>query len=95
VTVSVTFGNQANAMIARRRLSFRPSLTETGEVIWTCGYPPDAGNTDREIGPNLTDVKPQFLPSECRWGSEQIQIFGSLRKVTITIARGTPKRRTA
>jgi type IV pilus assembly protein PilA len=64
--VSVTFGNQANPMIAGRRLSFRPSLTDTGAVIWTCGYRPEPENTNREVGSNLTDVKRQFLPSECR-----------------------------
>jgi Tfp pilus assembly major pilin PilA len=65
-TVSVTFGNQANSMIARHRLSFRPLLTGTSTITWTCGYWVRAENTDSEIGPNLTDVRPQFLPSECR-----------------------------
>ena len=65
-TVSVTFGDQANSMIARHRLSFRPLLTGDGTFTWTCGYWARAKNTDSEIGPNLTDVKPQFLPAECR-----------------------------
>jgi type IV pilus assembly protein PilA len=65
-TVSVTFGNQAHSMIARHHLSFRPSLSGAGTIIWTCGYWIEAKNTDSEIGPNLTNVKPQFLPSGCR-----------------------------
>jgi Tfp pilus assembly major pilin PilA len=65
-TVSVTFGNQANSLIARHILSFRPLLTDTGAIIWTCGYTVGGENADNAVGPNLTDVKPQFLPGECR-----------------------------
>lgn len=65
-TVSVTFGNQVNSMVARHRLSFRPLLTDTGAVMWTCGYVKRSEDTDSAIGPNLTDVKPQFLPAACR-----------------------------
>jgi Tfp pilus assembly major pilin PilA len=65
-TVSVTFGNEANSMIARHRLSFRPLLTDTGAIMWTCGYVERSENPRSAIGPNLTDVKPQFLPGACR-----------------------------
>jgi Tfp pilus assembly major pilin PilA len=65
-TISVTYGNRANPLIAGHVLSFRPSLTDTGAIIWTCGHPSRTQNPDTEIGPNLTDVKRQFLPAECR-----------------------------
>jgi type IV pilus assembly protein PilA len=65
-TVSVTFGNQANSLIARHILSFRPLLTATGAIMWTCGHAVGTENADSAVGPNLTDVKPQFLPSDCR-----------------------------
>jgi type IV pilus assembly protein PilA len=65
-TVSVTYGNRANPVLAGHVLSFRPSLTGTGAVMWTCGHASRTENPDAEIGPNLTDVKPQFLPAECR-----------------------------
>jgi Tfp pilus assembly major pilin PilA len=65
-TISVTYGNRANALIAGHVLSFRPSLTDTGAIIWTCGHASRTGNPDTEVGPNLTDMKPQFLPPECR-----------------------------
>jgi type IV pilus assembly protein PilA len=65
-TISVTYGNQANSLIAGRVLSFRPSLTDTGAIMWTCGHASRTENADTEIGPNLTDLKPQFLPAECR-----------------------------
>jgi Tfp pilus assembly major pilin PilA len=65
-TVSVTYGNRADSLIAGHTLSFRPSLTDTGAIMWTCGHASRTENSDTEIGPNRTDVKPQFLPPECR-----------------------------
>jgi type IV pilus assembly protein PilA len=67
-TISVTYGNRANPLIAGHVLSFRPSLTDTGAIIWMCGYANVAGegDPDNPIGAGLTDIKPQFLPGECR-----------------------------
>jgi Tfp pilus assembly major pilin PilA len=65
-TISVTYGNRANSLIAGHVLSFRPSLTETGAVVWTCGHASGSENLDRPVGPNLTDMQPHFLPAECR-----------------------------
>lgn len=65
-TVSVTYGNRANPILAGHVLSFRPSVTDTGAINWTCGRASRTENPDTEIGLNLTDVKPQFLPAECR-----------------------------
>ena len=67
-TVSVTYGNRANPLIAGRVLSFRPLVTGPGAITWTCGYANVSGREDpnNPIGPDLTDVKPQFLPGECR-----------------------------
>jgi Pilin (bacterial filament)/Protein of unknown function (DUF2628) len=65
-TISVTYGNHANSLLAGHLLSFRPSLTATGAIVWTCGHVIRTENTDTEFGPNLTDVKRQFLPAECR-----------------------------
>ena len=65
-TISVTYGNRANSLLAGHVLSFRPSLTDAGAIMWTCGRATRTENPDTEIGPNLTDVKPQFLPAECR-----------------------------
>jgi type IV pilus assembly protein PilA len=65
-TISVTYGNRANPIIVGHVLSFRPSVTDTGAINWTCGHASRTENPDAEIGPNLTDVKPQLLPVECR-----------------------------
>ncbi len=65
-TITVTFGNQANALIASRRLSFQPVLTGSDAIIWRCGYKAEAESADNEVGANLTDVPRKFLPAKCR-----------------------------
>jgi Tfp pilus assembly major pilin PilA len=65
-TVTVTFGNQANYLIAKRRLSFRPMTSGTDTIIWKCGYKSDADSADIEVGANLTDIPQKFLPAKCR-----------------------------
>jgi Tfp pilus assembly major pilin PilA len=65
-TITVTFGNQANSLIAKHRLSFRPMLTGTDTIIWRCGYKADAESAVSEAGANLTDIKPLFLPARCK-----------------------------
>lgn len=67
-TISVTYGNQANSLIANHRLSFRPLLGDNGLVLWTCGYSSPNGSEDsaNPPAPNLTDISFQFLPAACR-----------------------------
>lgn len=67
-TISVSFGNGANALIAGRVLSLRPTVINGGDVVWTCGYAQGTGD-DPESGPaggNATDVPTQYLPASCR-----------------------------
>jgi Tfp pilus assembly major pilin PilA len=65
-TVTATFGNQANLLIAKRRLSFRPMLSGTNTIIWRCGDKSGTENADNEVGANLTDIPKKFLPAKCR-----------------------------
>jgi Tfp pilus assembly major pilin PilA len=65
-TVSVTYGNQANPLLVGKVLSFRPSVTGIRTITWACGYAAQRENPDNDTGPNLTDVKPLFLPRDCR-----------------------------
>jgi hypothetical protein len=67
-TISLHFGNRASPLIANRMLSLRPSLTPTGAIVWTCGYAPQKGKDPpgTPAGPDLTNVEPRYLPSECR-----------------------------
>jgi hypothetical protein len=49
-------------------LSFRPSFSSTGAVVWTCGYHAPAGvDAPRAAaGPDLTNIAPKYLPIECK-----------------------------
>jgi len=66
--VNVTFGNNSNARIAGKRLTWRPIVvkdTPTTPMDWICGSTPvprgmDAGGT------NVTDIPPDALPPNCR-----------------------------
>jgi hypothetical protein len=51
-----------------RLLSFRPSLSSTGAVVWTCGYHTPAGvdMPKAGAGPDLTNIAPKYLPIECK-----------------------------
>jgi hypothetical protein len=64
-TVSATFGNHADPLIAGHTLSFRPTSGVGGPVMWMCGYA-RSENIDSTTGPNLTDVPRKFLPAGCR-----------------------------
>lgn len=80
-TLSMTFGNRANRMIAGTVLSLRPSLL-AGSLVWTCGYAQSAG-ADPWTGaadPSRTDIDARYLPRVCR---------GSQRPVT-TPTEATP-----
>jgi hypothetical protein len=51
-----------------RLLSLRPSLSSTGAVVWTCGYHSPAGVDvpNAGAGPDLTNIAPKYLPTECK-----------------------------
>jgi uncharacterized RDD family membrane protein YckC/Tfp pilus assembly major pilin PilA len=69
-TVLITFGDQANRLLARRNLALWPVLTDgNGTIVWVCGLgtPPD-GLPASEVAAarRLTDVPSRFLPTSCR-----------------------------
>jgi hypothetical protein len=49
-------------------LSFRPSLSSTGAVLWTCGYhtPVGVDAPKAGAGPDLTNIAPKYLPTDCK-----------------------------
>jgi hypothetical protein len=49
-------------------VSFRPSFSGTGAVVWTCGYHASAGVDvlNAPAGPDLTNIPPKYLPTECK-----------------------------
>ena len=76
--VGVTFGNDANALIANQQLFLTPYETAEGTVVWRCGAQPQptgGGGVLQPMGTlgggNISQyqpstVEPQYLPSTCR-----------------------------
>jgi type IV pilus assembly protein PilA len=70
-TITITFGNQANAdAIGGQTLSLRPTISDNGDVIWTCGYRNVIGNDPNSgaAGGDQTTVLEKYLPATCRQG---------------------------
>ena len=69
-TITITYGLQANANIAGKKLSIRPTVSPNGDVIWNCGYHTVAGADPAApasaAGTNATDITPKYLPQTCR-----------------------------
>jgi type IV pilus assembly protein PilA len=67
-TITITYGNRANNLVAEHVLSLRPAVGDGGAVVWSCGYGTPTGD-DPPTGPsgeNRTDIAAKFLPSACR-----------------------------
>jgi Tfp pilus assembly major pilin PilA/uncharacterized membrane protein YhaH (DUF805 family) len=70
-TILVTYGANANAMIAGRMLALQPYVLPDKTVAWRCGEgapPGGAGVMDRSAitSSGATDIDPRHLPSACR-----------------------------
>lgn len=75
-TITLTYGKAGHERIQRKRLSFRPYVTEGGDVGWLCGRAaePDDAYYDFEEGgrpsePGITSLPDKHLPSGCRAGA--------------------------
>ena len=68
-TLTVTFGNKANAAIATKLLSLRPGLDNASNVSWVCGkatIPAGVDLTKITTGADQTNVNPKYLPNSCK-----------------------------
>lgn len=69
-TITITYGNSANAAIAGLALSLRPMVSPNDDVIWICGKAanptgatnPASGSADADG----TTLLPKHLPASCR-----------------------------
>ena len=75
-TITLTYGKAGHERIQRKRLSFRPYVTEGGDVGWLCGRAAEPGDAyfDLEDGgqpsePGITSLPDKHLPSSCRAGA--------------------------
>ena len=73
-SVTITFGNEANADIASDTLTLTPYETIDGSIVWRCGYaPPPAGLNPMGTASGGTasshtnpTVESEYLPGSCR-----------------------------
>jgi hypothetical protein len=67
-TITIGYGNAALPALSGRLLSLRPVVSATGAVLWTCGYEqaPGADPPSAVATTGTTDIKPEFLPLDCR-----------------------------
>jgi type IV pilus assembly protein PilA len=69
-TIVVSFGANANEVIAGSVLAIQPYVMGDESVVWRCGHaaPPAGGVAMGAFGSvaDLTDIEPRHLPSACR-----------------------------
>ena len=70
-TITITYGNDANATILGDLLSLKPMVSANNDVVWLCGYFTGSSSAliDPVAGPSgldQTDLDPKYLPQSCR-----------------------------
>jgi type IV pilus assembly protein PilA len=70
-TILVTYGENANAMIAGGTLALQPYVFSDGSVVWRCAYGsvPSGGTAMDRHAPtsaDMTNIEMKYLPSACR-----------------------------
>jgi type IV pilus assembly protein PilA len=77
-TIIITYGNQANQIIANDTLSLRPFLSPNLDIVWVCGAAAVPGNAAAQVdgvpataaGAIAADpVAPKYVPASCRGGA--------------------------
>jgi type IV pilus assembly protein PilA len=67
-TITITYGNDANALIKTKTLSIRPWVTPDQSVAWQCGAAAQPNGTVTMPGgaAGATNVDTRYLPAACR-----------------------------
>jgi type IV pilus assembly protein PilA len=74
-TISITYGNQANANILNKVLALRPRISKNDDVIWLCGFNKGDGiavllDPTSGASPEVTSTTaPKYVPASCRYQS--------------------------
>ena len=75
-TITITYGNEANAAIDGETISLTPYETDDGSVVWRCGHAAaptglavmgtdGGGNTSAYVAPSA-GMEERFVPAACR-----------------------------
>jgi type IV pilus assembly protein PilA len=70
-TIIVTYGGEANGMIAGSMLALQPYVVGDDSVVWRCGHGAAPGgavemDSNAPTASLVTDLEPRHLPSACR-----------------------------
>jgi uncharacterized membrane protein YhaH (DUF805 family)/Tfp pilus assembly protein PilE len=69
-TIVVTYGANANALIAGTAVALQPYVMPDESVVWRCGHAaPPGGGVAMDVGASsagMTSIEPRHLPSACR-----------------------------
>ena len=65
--VVITYGNDANSLIAGRSLVLTPYVDENrSHLYWVCGYAEPEADMVSLVDPLDTDLDPKYLPQSCK-----------------------------
>lgn len=69
--IDITYGGEANRIIAGQVLSITPYGRQEGEdswsIVWRCGHAPIPAEATHEIAPyEIGNIEPKYLPAACR-----------------------------
>ena len=74
-TITITYGNQANAKIATATLGLQPMASVNNDVVWVCGFKAAPAGTNATAGGTTSPAAagqtnalmlPKYLPAVCR-----------------------------
>jgi type IV pilus assembly protein PilA len=67
-TITISYGDQANANVLGKTLVLKPYLSANNDVIWVCGNKPaPAGAVTNTSGtPAASSLAEKYMPSNCR-----------------------------
>ena len=70
-SITVTYGNQVNSVVATKTLGLTPWLSNNNDIIWVCGNhtQPAGANAAPGVTAAATNIADKYLPQTCRTGT--------------------------
>jgi type IV pilus assembly protein PilA len=70
-SITITYGNQVNSVVAAKTLGLTPWLSNNNDIIWVCGNhtQPNGANAAPNVTAATTNVADKYLPQTCRTGT--------------------------
>ena len=70
-SITITYGNQVNSVVAAKTLGLTPYLSPNSDIIWVCGNHtnPTGSTIATGVTAATTNVLDKYLPQTCRTGT--------------------------